>query len=108
MKRLLIQTQLSNYDSRGKWILECDSEWQMVMGRVREMLKLNRDLHIDVMCPDREQLITQPEDVNRDLWDLYGSDSSLGRGKGVKRLQFVHHHIIPNALVTRYDFNWTG
>lgn len=105
MKRLLIQTQLSNYDSKGKFILECDSGWQMVMGRVREMLRLVPDLHVTVMGPDdtefRPQFVTHPFDVNPDLWERYGDD-------GERRLDYFAHRIIPNALVTRYDFNWTG
>jgi len=103
-KRLLIQTQLSNYDTKGKFILECDSGWQMVMGRVREMLKLNTELDITVMGPLRDsQLITDPCDVNPDLWEKYGD----GEG-GEERLHYFEHNIIPNALVTRYDFDWTS
>jgi hypothetical protein len=105
MKRLLIQTQLSNYDSKGKFILECDSGWQMVMGRVREMLKLNQELDVTVMGPDmdegHEQCITHPFDINPDLWSLYGDD-------GQRRLHYFGHNIIPNALVTRYDLKWTN
>lgn len=93
MKRLLVQTQLSNYDTKGKFILECDSGWQMVMGRVREMLKLNPELRVDVMGPMREQLITQPEDLNADLF-------------ATERVRYVAHKIIPNALATRYDFDF--
>lgn len=106
MKRLLIQTQLSNYDTSGKFILECDSGFQMVMGRVREMLKLNLELHVDVMCPyvdldGQRQVVTDPWDVNPDLWKEHGPDGS-------SRLRFIEHWIIPNALVTRYDFDWTS
>lgn len=93
MKRLLVQTQLSNYDTFGKFILECDSGWQMVMGRVREMLKLNPELHIDVMGPMRDQLITQPDELNADLF-LTG------------RVRYIEHRIVPNALATRYDFDY--
>ena len=100
-KRLLVQTQLSNYDTNGKFILECDSGWQMVMGRVREMLRQNSKLSIDVMVPVRKQLLTQPEVVNPDLWKKYGLE-------GERRLNFIEHFIIPNAIVTRYDFDWTN
>ena len=104
MKRLLVQTQLSNYDTKGNFILECDSGWQMVMGRVREMLKLNPELDVTVMGPlsndsDKRQLITDPWDVNPDLWAKYGDE-------GENRLHYFEHDIIPNALVTRYDFDW--
>ena len=106
-KRLLIQTQLSNYDTKGKFILECDSGWQMVMGRVREMLKLNPELHITVMGPNADennglnQCITHPIDVNPDLWEKYGHE-------GENRLVYFGHNIIANALVTRYDFDWSS
>lgn len=107
MKRLLIETQLSNYDVNGKFILECDSGWNMVMGRVRVMLQLNPELHITVMIPQlgddgrKRQVVTDPWDVYPDLWDRYGAD-------GDNRLAFFEHNIIGNALVTRYDFDWTG
>lgn len=100
MQKLLIQTQLSNYNTQGKFILECDSGWQMVMGRVREMLKNNRNLHITVMCPEiGTQVVTPPYDINRDLWDQYGF-------YGENRLLYLDCKVIPNALVTRYDFDW--
>jgi len=99
MKRLLVQTQLSNYDKNGKFILECDSGWQMVMGRVREMLALNPQLHVDVMCPllhygrnDVSQVVTSPLDLNADLF-------------ATKRVSFVQQWVEPNALQTRYDFS---
>lgn len=107
MKRLLIQTQLSNYDSVGKFILECDSGWNMAINRAREMLKLNPEFHIDIMGPrtsphkHESQVITHPRDVNPDLWEKYGPE-----GEG--RLSYIGHKIIPNALATRYDFDFEG
>jgi hypothetical protein len=90
MKRLLVQTQLSNYDREGKFSLECDSGWQMVMGRVREVLKLRPDIYVDVMCPSVEQLITQPETLN-----------------GVSdRVQYLRQTVVPDAPVTRFDFDF--
>ena len=114
MKRLLVQTQLSNYDTKGKFILECDSGWQMVMGRVREMLKLNPDLQVDVMGPrlydslDERytQVITAPKEVNPDMdWNYlqaFVDPTKETRG----RLNYIQHEIIPNALATRYDFDF--
>lgn len=99
--KLLIQTQLSNYDVQGHLILECDSGWQMCINRAREMLKLNPTLRIDIMGPKTEQLITHPYDINPDLWNKHGPE-------GDNRLRYVEHRIIPNALVTRYDFDWNG
>lgn len=92
-KRLLITTQLSNYDSNGNFILECDSGWQMVMGRVRQMLKLNQNLNIDVTGPKLSQCLTHPYAINPDLFQD-------------PRVSYIQQKIIPNALVTRYDFDW--
>jgi hypothetical protein len=114
IKRLLVQTQLSNYDTNGKFILECDSGWQMVVGRCREMLRLNPDLQIDVMGPklfdsyreNASQVITYPDDINPDLdWKyLYSYVDPEKEQRG--RLNYIQHEIIPNALATRYDFNF--
>jgi len=101
MRRLLVQTQLSNYDGKGKFILEADSGWQMVMGRVRNLMVLDPELCVDVMCPLDDQCVTCPADVNHDMYMMYGDD-------GDQRLRFIEHRIIPNALVTRYDFDWTN
>ena len=97
MQKLLTQTQLSNYDTRGQFILEADSGWQMTLGRARVMLELNPDLMIDVMCPQPHQVITTPEHLNRDLLTKFGN-----------RLKFIPHKIIPNAAMTRYDFDVTS
>jgi hypothetical protein len=102
-KRLLAPTQLSNYDTSGKFILECDSGYQMVMGRVREMLKRNPELHVDVMLPDEAQLHTQAEDVNLDMFNEFGDGNACPA-----RLSFLHSKIIPNAIATRFDFDWTS
>jgi len=90
--RLLVQTQLSNYDASGTWLLECDSGWQMCIGRVRELLKLSRDLRVTVLGPKRDRLRTQPEDVSQDVF-------------GDVRVSYVEQRLIPNALATRYDFD---
>lgn len=106
VKRLLIQTQLSNIVN-GKFDLACDSGWQMVMGRVREMLRLNPELDITVMGPllgedSRErQVVSDPWDVNPDLWEKYDCN-------GENRLHYFEHRVIPSAIVTRYDFDWTS
>ena len=92
--RILVQLQLSNYDTNGNFILEADSGWQMVMGRVREMLKHLPDAEIHILGPLLEQLITDPRDVNPDLM----SD---------KRVKYYGTRIIPNALATRFDFHMT-
>ena len=105
MKKLLIQTQLSNYTTNGQFVLEADSGWQMCIGRVREMLKLNPDLVIHIIGPmtkesDEQncegQLVTHPHDVNPDLFSTYGD-----------RLKYIPMYIEPNALATRYNFDMT-
>ena len=63
MPRLLIQTQLSNYDISGKYILECDSGWNMMIGRIIEILKHNETLKIDILVPVDEQVLTKPEEI---------------------------------------------
>jgi hypothetical protein len=92
---LLVQTQLSNYNTAGKFILEADSGWQMIMGRVRTLLALQPNIRVSILCPLRNQLVTQPENVNPDIID----DS---------RVKCLYHEIIPNALATRYDFDFDG
>jgi len=111
MKRLLVQTQLSNINYKhNKFDLACDSGWQMVMGRVREMLARNPELDVTVMCPlmgdepgeeGQSQVVEHPTDVCKALWEKHGDDSGDGR------LHFFGHYILPNALVTRFDFDWT-
>lgn len=93
-KHLLCQLQLSNYDTNGNWILECDSGFQMVMGRIREFLKLNPELFIDVIGPKLSTVITHPQKIVPDLFDS-------------GRVKWIEIDIIPNALVTRFDFNFS-
>lgn len=92
---LLVQTQLSSYDTKGIFSLETDSGWQMSMGRIREMLSRDPELRVDITCPLACQLKTQPQALNADMFEEYGD-----------RLHVVHLNIVPNALVTRYDFNY--
>jgi hypothetical protein len=92
-KRLLIQTQLSNYDTNGFFILACDSGWQMMLGRVREILKLVPDIQIDILMPKRKTLLTQPEQITPDLFKT-------------GQVHLIEIDILPNALATRYDFNF--
>lgn len=93
-QKLLVQTQLSNYNTKGQFILEADSGWQMCMGRARVMLELNPELQIDILCPRPSQVVTTPEHLNGDLLREFGN-----------RLRFIPHKIIPNAPLTRYDFD---
>lgn len=108
-KRLLVQTQLSSIDANYKFVLEHDSGWQMSINRIREMLRLNPDLVIDVMGPRcaelgdgfTSQVKTEPWDVNPDLWNEHGAD-------GDNRLRYVGVEVVPHALAARFDFKWTS
>lgn len=94
-KKILFVTQLSNYDTTGKFLLHCDSGWQMCMGRIREILKLSKETFVDITGPLRSQLDTQPEKITPDLF----IDN---------RVRYIEMKIIPNALATRYDFDFEG
>jgi len=93
MKKLLIQTQLSNYDTQGKFILECDSGYNMMMGRTRVLLQQVPDLKVFITGPQLNQCRTSPYDLNADLFNDFGN-----------RLKYIPLLLIPNALATRYDF----
>ena len=67
----------------------------MVMGRVRVMLDIVPDLHVDVMCPMDDQVITLPEDLYSDVY-------------ATGHVTYKKHKVIANALATRYDFDFEG
>lgn len=90
---LLIQLQLSNYDKKGRWILECDSGYQMCIGRVRHLLKLKPDIVIDILGPKRDTLITQPEFISPDIFTNVN-------------VNWIEIDLIPNAVITRFDFDF--
>jgi hypothetical protein len=91
MKRLLVQTQLSNYTKDGLFVLECDSGWQMCMNRVRELLRLVPNLHVDVTGPKHNQLVTVPEGINPEFL--------------LPSVRYVQHYVPPNALLSRHHFD---
>lgn len=95
MRNMLIQLQLSNYSKDGKFILECDSGWQMMTGRAKVMLERVEDLTITLLCPQYDQLHTLPQHVNPHLFSKFA-----------ERIRYVPTTIVPNALATRYDFNY--
>ena len=94
-KRVLIQLQLSNYDTSGKFILECDSNWQIWAWRSREMLTLNPELEIDLLIPSVDQLLTQPIDFAPEIFES-------------GRLHLIHTGVLPNAPASRYCFDMTS
>jgi hypothetical protein len=59
------------------------------------MLDEHPGLHITVTVPLDEQCITTPQVLNADILKKHGP-----------RLRFVNHRVIPNALATRYDFDF--
>jgi len=93
MKKLLIQCQLSNYDDDGNYILNCDSGFNMNVGRAKEMLKLNKDLKIDFLVSDYNQTKHQPAYLVRDILDM-------------NRVKFIRQHLTNHAIKTRYDFHY--
>lgn len=91
--RLLVQSQLSNYDDNGNYILECDSGFQMMTGRLIEMLKLDSKLQVDMTVPENHQTVTRPEDITRDY-------------PGFDRVTFLRQDLTNHAIKTRFDFPW--
>jgi hypothetical protein len=72
----------------------------MCTGRIRQMLKLRPELEVDIMGPclnldGQTQVVTPPHDVNPDLFES-------------GRVRYLEHWIQPNALATRYDFDYQG
>lgn len=94
-QRMLIQLQLSNYDTKGNFILECDSNWGIWSWRAREMLRLNPELEIDLLVPRTYQTRTHPMAFCPEIFES-------------GRLGLHFRHIIANAPVSRYDFDMCG
>lgn len=88
--RILWQLQLSNYNN-GRFNLSGDSNWTVFLSKASQLIKLNPDIHIDVLLP---------------LWgtcdtDYYHELMIHGLTGSVDVIQV---NIARNALVTRYDF----
>lgn len=99
MKNLLVELQLSNYTRDGLFDLACDSGFQMCIGRIRELLKIDQELHVDIVGPHRflneddTQLVLPAEKVYDDLpWN--------------DRVCWIDTYVPPNALMTRYHFDY--
>lgn len=90
---LLIQTQLSNYNRDGVFILHADSSWNMTQNKLREMLRLDPTLTVDVLVPERDQTLVQPEELTKDIG-------------GIERVTFLRQRLANNALKTRFDFKY--
>lgn len=92
--RVLVVPQLSNYDSQGRYILECDSNFQLNVGRTREWLKHDPNLCVDMVLPSKEQTLTKPRELTRDIPGF--SD----------RVRFLRQKLSDHAIKTRYDFDF--
>lgn len=93
MTRLLIAPQYSGYDRNGMFLLHADSTWNMTASKLREMLRIDPNLIVDVIVPARAQTMIQPEVLTQDI-------------KGIERVRFLRYHIPANAAQTRYDFDY--
>jgi len=91
--KLLIQTQMSNYNSEGIYNLVGDSGWNMVINRVLVMLKMNKELEVDILVPADIQVVQQPEEI------VEGYDN-------FERVRFLRQNLTNHAFKTRFDFNW--
>jgi hypothetical protein len=93
MSRVLFQVQLSNYDTRGRYILECDSNFQLTVGRTREWLKNDPELLVDILVPMDDQTLTSPESLTKGI-------------PGFDRVTFLRQRLSDHAIKTRYDFHF--
>ncbi len=92
--KILWQLQLSNYTKEGKFVLSADSNWQIFLTKVLELIKLDENIHIDVILPELNDCLESP--INA-LYDV---------GISTKNVHPIHIPIQANALATRFDFPW--
>jgi len=92
---MLVQLQLSNYTLEGKFYLTGDSNWRLFVTKASYMIQCNANMSFVVIVPERDQCI---EDLEKELSDAGLSDY----------VKLVHTPIVPNAVVTRFDFSWTA
>lgn len=94
MINILWQLQLSNYTADGQFIFSADSNWQLFTQKAVQIAKLSDDITIDVIVPNKINCqIEDPEVILKEL----GIDHVVN---------VIHLNISPNALVTRFDFDW--
>lgn len=93
MTHLLIAPQYSNYNREGIYMLHADSSANMTFNKLREMLRLDPKLTVDVLVPERDQTLVQPEELTKDI-------------KGIERVTFLRQRLANNALKTRFDFKY--
>lgn len=91
--KILWVPQLSNYDASGRFILTADSNWNIAVCKLREMVKVDPNIRVDIVVP-------LPGDCLENAVTLL-AENGLAKNVG------LHHvPIIPSALVTRFDFPW--
>jgi glycosyltransferase involved in cell wall biosynthesis len=90
--RILWQLQLSNYYN-GKFSLSGDSNWTTFIAKAKQLLKRDPNIKFDIIMPS---IVHCTEDYYSQL-----RDEGLAFSTSVWAID-----IIPNALATRYDFNY--
>jgi hypothetical protein len=88
--KVLFQLQLSTYTSNGQFILTADSNWQMFVTKMINMIKIDPNIVVDVLIPKCDS-IEDPEQIIDDL-------------KLQENVNLIRIPIAPNALQTRFDF----
>ena len=92
--KILWVLQLSNYTTDGKFILTADSNWQIFITKAAQIKRLAPDVRIDVLVPEESNCT---ENIEQLLEDASVSDT----------INPIRIPIVPNALVTRFDFPFT-
>lgn len=95
MTYILYQLQLSVYNTNGKFILTADSNWQIFLTKVINMVKVDPKIKIDVLVPKLEDCIENPYQILKDF-------------KLDNNVNLIQIRIAPNALKTRYDFPYNA
>lgn len=87
---ILWQLQLSNYNE-GVFILSGDSNWTIFLSKARELVRLNNDIQITLLVPQKHK-------CKESIIHLLRANNLRGH------VYPIELPIEPNALVTRYDF----
>jgi hypothetical protein len=93
-KSLLWVPQYSNYSAAGEFILEADSNWQLVVMKLPEMIKVNPDLVVRVIAPTK---------YTKSPYKLLSSSFPKWQEFDI---DLIPTEIACNAPQTRYDFDF--
>lgn len=92
--RVLWVPQLSAYYD-NKFDLSTDSNWQLIILKLTNMLRLSDNIVYDILVPRAETCHVPPDELfHKNL------------GFKTKRVNFIYIDIARAAARTRYDFNW--